>query len=171
MKMLTAILVLGAIAGSLRAQEIRAQEVHAAFVVQPYITRGDPAASRFWSPSTIALVALDGAAKAADSFVTHENVAAGGEEYDPLARPFVHTTGVLVAAAAALFGAEIATAYVLHRRHHDSLGHAVLVGGAAMNGLGAASSYKNRVPGWQVAIRRASVPDRSASHAGLPGGL
>ena len=78
---------------------------------------------------------------------TRENIAAGGEEYDPLARPFVHTTGVLVAAAA-LFGAEIATAYVLHRRRHDNLGRAVLVGGTAMNGLGAASSYKHRVAGW-----------------------
>ncbi|HKM85453.1 MAG TPA: hypothetical protein VJW96_04550 [Terriglobales bacterium] len=147
MKMFMTILLLGAIAGSLRAQEIRAQEVHAAFVVQPYITRGDLAASRFWSPSTIALVALDGAAKAADCLATRENIAAGGEEYDPLARPFVHTTGVLVAAAA-LFGAEIATAYVLHRRRHDNLGRAVLVGGTAMNGLGAASSYKHRVAGW-----------------------
>ncbi|MGA2979690.1 MAG: hypothetical protein ABSD76_08875 [Terriglobales bacterium] len=143
-----AILELAAVAGSLAAQEMRVQVAHNAFAVRPYITRGDLAASRFWTPSTITLVALDGAAKAADSFVTRENISAGGEEYDPLARPFVHTTGVLVAAAAALFGAEIATAYMLHRRHHDNLGRAVLAGGAVMNGLGAASSFKNRVPGW-----------------------
>lgn len=141
-------LALAAMTGSLRAQNVRAQEVQAAFAVHPYITHGDLVASRFWSVSTIALVALDGAAKAADTFATRENIAAGGEEYDPLARPFVHSTGVLVAAASALFGVEIATAYVLHRRRHNNLGRAVLVGGAVMNGLGAASSFKNRVPGW-----------------------
>jgi len=156
MKMLLVILVLAAMAVSLRAQgmgagvgaqEMRAQVARNAFLVHPYITRRDLAASRFWSPSTIALVTLDGAAKAADSFATRENIDNKGEEYDALARPFVHTTGVQVAATAALFAAEIATAFVLHRRRHDNLGRAVLAGGAVMNGLGAASSFKNRA-GW-----------------------
>jgi hypothetical protein len=145
MKMLIAIMVLPALAGDLGAQELPTHEVHAAFAVHPFITRAEVAPRRFWSPGTITLVALDGAAKAADSFVTHENMAADGTENDPLARPFVHTTGVMVAAAAALLGAEIATAYVLHRRRHDHFGRVVLVGGAVMNGLGAASSFKNRV--------------------------
>jgi hypothetical protein len=147
MKMLMAILALAAMAGSLRAQEMRAQVTHGAFVVHRYITRGDLAASRFWTPVTIALVTLDGAAKAADSLATRRNIDGGGEENNPMARPFVHTTGVQVAATAALFGAEIAAAYVLHRRRHDNLGRAVLIGGAVLNGLGAASSYKHRV-GW-----------------------
>jgi hypothetical protein len=47
--------------------------------------------SRFWTRSTIALVALDGAAKAADSFATRENIDNGGVEYNPLARPLVRT--------------------------------------------------------------------------------
>jgi hypothetical protein len=144
MKMLAVILALAAVAGDLCAQALRAQVSPNAFALHSHLTRGDLAASRFWSPSTIALVALDGAAKAADSFVTHENVAAGGVEHDPLARPFVHTTGVYVVALAALFGAEIATAYVLHRRRRGNFGRAVLVGGAVMNGFGAASSFKNR---------------------------
>jgi hypothetical protein len=143
MKLLAAILVGAAMAG---AQELRAQRSQTPFVLRSYPTR-EELAPRFWSPSTIALVALDGAAKAADSFVTHENVAAGGQEHDPLARPFVHTTGVQVAALGALFGAEIAAAYTLHRRHHRNLARAVLVGGAIMNGLGAAASFKNR-GGW-----------------------
>ena len=145
MKMLIAILVLPALAGGLGAQELPTQEVHAAFAVHPFITRAEVAPRRFWSPGTITLVALDGAAKAADSFVTHENMAAGGTESDPLARPFVHTTGVMVAAAAALLGVEIATAYVLHKRRHQNLGRAVLVGGVVMNALGAASSFRNRI--------------------------
>ena len=135
-----AILVLAALAGT-----VRAQDAQTAFAVHPYIGRGDLAASRFWTRSTIALVALDGTAKAADSYVTRRNMDGGGEEYDPVARPFVHTSVVQVAATATLFGAEIATAYVLHRRHHDRLGRAVLVMGATMNGLGAAFSYKHRV--------------------------
>ncbi|MGA7632671.1 MAG: hypothetical protein WCB11_18065 [Terriglobales bacterium] len=49
---------------------------------------------------------------------------------------------------AALFGAEIMGAYPLHRRRHDMAGHAVLAGGALMNGLGAASSIKHRVADW-----------------------
>ena len=151
MKKLTVVVVLSAmaaLAGSLRAQEMRVQEAHTAFAVHPYVMRGNLPASRFWTPTTIILVTLDGAAKAADSFATRRNIDGGGEEYNPLARPFVHTTVVQVAATAALFGAEIATAYILHRRRHDRLGRAVLVGGAVMNGLGAASSYRHRVAGW-----------------------
>jgi len=143
MKMLMVILLLAAMAGTLCAQE-----AHSAFMVHPYITRGELAASRFWTRSTIALVALDGAAKAADSFATRENIDGGGEEYNPLARPFVHTPLVQVASTAALFGAEIAAAYLLHKRHHDRMGRAVLIEGATMNGLGAATSFKHRVAGW-----------------------
>ncbi|MGB0048916.1 MAG: hypothetical protein WBP70_15820, partial [Terriglobales bacterium] len=134
MKTLRVILVLAAMAGNLCAQsigagmgapEMRAQVARNAFLQHPYRTREDLTASRFWTPSTIALVALDGAAKAADSFATRENIAGGGEEYNPLVRPFVHTTAVQVSATAVLFGAEVAAAYLLHRRRHDSLGRAV----------------------------------------------
>jgi len=158
MKMLLVILVLAGTAGSLRAQDMVAQdmriqgmhiqETQTAFAMHPYVTRGDLAASRFWKPSTIALVAADGAAKAADSYITRRNIDGGGVEYNPLARPFVHTTAAQVAAMTALFGAEIATAYVLHRKRHDYLGRAVLAGGAVMNGVGAASSYRHRVADW-----------------------
>jgi hypothetical protein len=143
MKMLMAILALAATAGTLRAQVARS-----AFVAHTHLTSRDLAASRFWKASTIALVTLDGAAKAADSYAPRRNIAGGGEEYNPLARPFVHTTGVQVAATGALFGAEVATAYLLHKRRHDNLARALLVGGATMNGLGAASSFKNRVASW-----------------------
>jgi hypothetical protein len=47
----------------------------------------------------------------------------------------------------ALFGAEIATAYLLHKARHTMMERGVLAGGAVMNGLGAASSFKHRV-GW-----------------------
>jgi hypothetical protein len=144
MKMPMVILVLAVMGGTVRAQ----QEGHNAFKVHPYITRGDLAASRFWTPVTIGLVTLDGAAKAADSFATRKNMDGGGEEYNPVARPFVRTPVVQVAATAALFGAEVAAAYVLHRRHHDNIGRAILVAGATMNGLGAASSFKRRVANW-----------------------
>ncbi len=148
MKMLMVILALAVMSGTVVAQDVRAQVAGSAFVVRPDITRGDLGASRFWTRSTIALVALDGAAKAADSFATRENIDGGGAEYNPMARPFVRTTAAQVAATAALFGAEIAAAYLLHRRRHDNLGRAVLVGGAIVNGLGAASSFKHRVASW-----------------------
>jgi hypothetical protein len=143
MKMLMVILALAAMAGTARAQK-----ANSFVAVHPYITRGDLQASRFWTRSTMALVALDGAAKATDSYITRRNIDGGGVEYNPLARPFVRTTAVQVIATTALFGAEIGTAYWLHRRHHDRMGHAVLAGGAAMNGMGAASSFKNRVADW-----------------------
>jgi len=139
MRMLLVSLVLAVTAGT-----VRAQVAHSAFVAHPRIARADLAASRFWTPGTIALVVLDGAAKAADSLATRRNLDAGGEEHDPLARPFVHTPVVQVTATAALFGAELATAYLLHRTHHDKLGRAVIVLGATMNGLGAAYSVKHR---------------------------
>ena len=145
-----------AMAGTARGQVTAdAFAVHP-YTVHPYTTHdtsrdtrhGDLAASRFWTPGTIALVTLDGAAKAADSYITRRNIAGGGEEYNPMARPFVHTTAAQVVATGALLGAEIATAYLLHRRRHDYMGRAVLMGGAVMNGLGAASSFRDRVPNW-----------------------
>jgi hypothetical protein len=132
----------------LTAAALRAQEIYPAFIVHPYISNGDLAASRFWTPSTIALAALDGAAKTADSFFTRKNIDGGGVEYNPLARPFVHTPGVQIAAIAATLGAEVATAYLMHRRRHANLGRGILGCGAIINGLGAAASYKHRVAGW-----------------------
>jgi hypothetical protein len=130
------------------AGAVCAQQAHNAIAVRSSVMPRDLAASRFWKRSTIALVALDGAAKAADSYVTRRNMDGGGEEHNPLARPFVRTTPVQVAATAALLGSEIAAAYWLHRRHHDRMGRAVLIGGAVINGLGATSSFKHRVANW-----------------------
>jgi hypothetical protein len=143
MKMPMMVLTLAALAGSASGQE-----AHYAFAAHPYVTRKDMAASRFWTKSTIALAALDGAAKTADSYATRKNIDGGGEEYNPLARPFVHTTSVQVAATGALFGAEIASAYWLHKRHHDRMARAILLEGATVNGLGAACSFKYRVRDW-----------------------
>lgn len=153
-----AVLALAAITGNLRAQDMRADAVPApdirttetgyAFAVRPSVTKGDIAASRFWKRSTIALVALDGAAKAVDCYATRMNMDGGGKEYDPLARPFVHTPGVQVISMAALFGSEMMAAYLLHRRRRERPGHAILAGGALMNGLGATFSIKHRVADW-----------------------
>lgn len=158
MKILLVILLLAVTAGNLRAQDIRADaqpapdihavETHYAFAVHPYVTNGEIGPSRFWRPSTIALVAIDGAAKAIDCYATRKNIDGGGLEYDPLARPFVHTAGVQASSMVALFGAEMMGAYLLHRRRHEMAGHAVLAGGALMNGLGAAFSIKHRVADW-----------------------
>jgi hypothetical protein len=137
------VLALAAMAGSMSGQT-----AHYAFATRPYVTGEDLKASRFWTKSTMALVALDGAAKAADSYATRKNIDGGGEEYNPLARPFVHTPAVQVASMAAMFGAEVVAAYWLHKRRHDHMAHLFLLGGATMNGLGAASSIKNRVTDW-----------------------
>jgi hypothetical protein len=137
---------------ALTASSALAQQVSGAFAIHPYlirhVTRETLHDSRFWTRSTIALVALDGAAKTADSFATRENIAGGGLEYDPVARPFVHTTAVQVVATAALFGAEIAGAYLLHKRDHNYAARGVLIAGAVANGLGAATSFKDRVGSW-----------------------
>ncbi len=127
---------------------LRAQDVGYAFVERPRITRRDLAASRFWTRSTIALLTLDGAAKAADSFATRHNLDGGGEEYNPLARPFVHTPLAQVGSMATLFGAEIAASYMWHKRRHDKMARAVLVLGATANSLGAACSFKHQVANW-----------------------
>ena len=96
MKMLMVIIMLAVMVGTLRAQE-----AHYAFAVHSYVTQGDLAASRFWTRATIALVALDGAAKASDSYITRRNIDGGGEEYNPMARPFVQTIPAQLAATAA----------------------------------------------------------------------
>jgi hypothetical protein len=143
MKMPVVILVLAAMVMAM-AVIVRAQDARSAFVAHPHVTAGDLASSRFWTPSRIALVAFDAAAKAADSLATRENLDTGGYEHDPLARPFVHNTAVQVASMAAMLGGEIATSYLLHRRRHDHAGYSILVGGAVVNGLGAASSFDHR---------------------------
>jgi hypothetical protein len=148
MKTLVLILVLAMMAGGSRAQESNSfVAVHPYIVSNHDMVRESGRPSRFWTRSTIALVALDGAAKAADSFATRENIDNGGVEYNPLARPLVRTAGAQVATMGALFGAEIATAYFLHRAHHTMMERGVLAGGAVMNGLGALSSFRHRV-GW-----------------------
>lgn len=142
MKICIAIAMMAVAGISLSAQELRN-----AFFVAPYRTGGDLGSSCFWTRYTIALLAVDAAAKATDSFATRKNIDGGGDEYNPLARPFVHTPGVQFASMAAFFGAEIGVAYWLHRRGHGNSGRAVLGAGAVANGLGAASSFKHRV-GW-----------------------
>lgn len=145
-------IVVGTLLGTMRAQNagsaLRAQDGGNAFVIRSYISSGNLAASRFWKPSTIALIALDGAAKTADGYFTRKNIAGGGVEYNPLARPFVHTAGVQAASMAAMFGGEVAAAYFLHRRRHDIMGRGVLGAGIVSNGLGAAASFKHRVADW-----------------------
>jgi len=148
MKILALILVVATMAGAVLAQEATSfVAVHPYLVSDHDMVQQSLGPSRFWTRPTIALVALDGAAKAADSFATRENIANGGQEYNPLAPPFVRTAGAQVATMSALFGAEIATAYLLHKAHHKMMERGVLAGGAVMNGLGAASSFKHRV-GW-----------------------
>jgi hypothetical protein len=56
------------------ARDMGATEAHFAFAVPPFTTKRDMAASRFWKAPTIALVALDGAAKAADCYATRKNI-------------------------------------------------------------------------------------------------
>jgi hypothetical protein len=133
---------------SVSFDNVRSPVAHSAFFVRPYLISEDRSRPRFWTRSTIALVTLDGAAKAADGYITRRNIAGGGLEYDPLARPFVHTTGVQVVATGAMFGAEIAAAYLFHRRRHDNIGHLILVNGAVLNSCGAISSFKNRIKNW-----------------------
>ena len=124
-----------------------AQESRFASAAPPKAADVNFAASRFWKPSTVALVALDAAAKTADSYATRRNIDGGGAEYNPMARPFVHTTSIHVVSMSALLGSEISVAYWLHRRHRENRSRAILLGGAVMNGLGAACSFKYRVAG------------------------
>jgi hypothetical protein len=160
MKILTVTVIFAAMAGEACAQQMDLQRMgiqpgvqqayvqpaHSLFFLHPYTLRGDMSPSRFWTRSTISLIAIDGAAKAADSLATRQNIDGGGEEHDPMARPFVHTTSLQVSSMAALFGAELTCAYLLHKRRHDNLGHLILAAGAVMNGLGAATSFDNRGP-------------------------
>lgn len=148
MKIFLASALLATMCVTLMCGTALAQSAQTAFVINPYISTRDLSNPHFWTHSTIALTAIDGAAKTADSFFTRKNIDGGGNEYNPLARPFVHTTGVQIVSMATMFAAEVGGAYLLHRRRHDTVGHALLGAGAITNGLGAACSFKRRVPGW-----------------------
>src|SRR5579863_3293380 len=95
-------LIFGLIFGLMIGGTVWAQEGHNAFVVHPYRTGGALGGPRFWTPGVIALVGLDGGAKVADSYITRRNIDGGGDEYNPIARPFVHTAAVQAVAMAAM---------------------------------------------------------------------
>jgi len=97
---------------------------------------------KFWSATTVALVAMDGTLKGIDAYATNRNLSTGGVEHDAPYRPFVQTTPGRIATFSALLGADLTVAYILHRRGHERLSHAILAVSAANNGYGAITSLK-----------------------------
>jgi len=85
------------------------------------------------------------------AFATCYDIANGGVEYNPLARPLVRTAGVQVVSVGALFGAEIATAYLLHTARHTMMERGVLAAGAVMNGFGSDNEFQTS-RGWVTGV-------------------
>lgn len=84
-------------------------------------------AQPFWTPARKAETVVYAASIAADSWATQNAVARGGfTEYDPLARPFVHSVRGQALGSSLGFLAGIVPSYFLHRAGHERLSRAWL---------------------------------------------
>lgn len=98
----------------------------------------------YWTKPTIALVSLDAAAKSADMAFTMRNYSRPYfQEYDPMARPFVHSGPILAGfSQGALFASEVFTSYELNKHGHPKMARALLLIGAGGNITGIACSTR-----------------------------
>lgn len=81
----------------------------------------------FWTPRRKAETGIYAASIAADSWATRKAVARGGfTEYDPLARPFIHSARGQALGSSLGFLAGIGPSYLLHRSGHERLSRAWL---------------------------------------------
>lgn len=88
------------------------------------------------------MIVLQLASSGADAYYTHHTAAAGTrfDEHNPIARPFVHSTGGQVGYFGVTAGLKIATPIILRRKGHPKLADVFAVGSIADNASCAAFS-------------------------------
>lgn len=82
---------------------------------------------RFWDKTNIALFAATASLSAGDFTVTHQNLASGGRELNPIVRVFAGNTTTLALNFAGENVAGIALSYFFHKTGHHRLERAVSV--------------------------------------------
>jgi hypothetical protein len=76
----------------------------------------------FWDRQNLSLVIVHAGLETADFVLTHQAIASGGHELNPIARPFVNMgTGGQIAFFAGGTLASLGVSYLLHKTHHHRL--------------------------------------------------
>lgn len=88
-------------------------------VSSTWVSTGDFQSHRFWDRENKILFAAHAGLAATDFALTHRNLASGGEELNPIAKPFTDmgTPGEVVFFAGGT-AASIGITYLLHKTHH-----------------------------------------------------
>jgi hypothetical protein len=98
------------------------------------VSSREPMQHHFWDRENTVLFAATGAMATADFFATHANLANGGRELDPLARPFTGSTPLLATNFAMETAGVIGVSYLFHKTGHHTLERVtsfVNIGGSA----------------------------------------
>lgn len=93
--------------------------------VEPLVMRPLPplhSEHRFWDKQNTSLLVVHAGLETADFFLTHDAIASGGRELNPIARPLVKMgTGGQIAFFAGGTLATMGVSYLLHKTHHHRL--------------------------------------------------
>lgn len=80
-----------------------------------------PVVHSFWDRENCILFAATGAMATADFFVTHANLASGGQELNPMTRLFTGSTPMLASNFALQTAGVIGVSYLFHKTGHHKL--------------------------------------------------
>ena len=92
---------------------------------QPVTVPEAPIRHRFWDRENSILFATNAAFSAADFVVTRDNLRAGGQELNPVARVFTSSTPVLAMNFAGETAGVVGLSYLFHKTGHHRLERAV----------------------------------------------
>jgi hypothetical protein len=110
-------------------------------------TAQDPGAHKFWTKRTIVLFAIDAATKGMDAYATRRVLDHGGEEYNPISRPFVtRGTPLLAGYFASSLAIDTGLSYLLWRRGHHKLQVVPFLVGTGINAQAGISTFANTPP-------------------------
>lgn len=91
-------------------------------VASNWVSTGDFQQHKFWDRQNTILFATHAGLAATDFALTHRNLASGGKELNPIARPFTNmgTPGEVVFFAGST-AASLGVTYFLHKTHHHNM--------------------------------------------------
>jgi hypothetical protein len=114
---------------SLASASFRPEAMRAAGFVRPVqpITLPEKPRHQFWDRKNTLLFATTAGLNTADFFATRHNLRNGGQELNPLTRPFASSTAGLAVNFAGETAGVIGLSYLFHRSGHHKLERAVSI--------------------------------------------
>lgn len=112
-----------------------------------WVSTGDFQQHKFWDRQNKILFAAHAGLAATDFALTHRNLASGGKELNPIARPFTNMgTPGEVAFFAGSTAASLGVTYFLHKTHHHSMERWIARYGVADSAAGVAFNLAQGSP-------------------------